>query len=524
MRCHGVTVLVLVTWVSVSAQERVDLDVYGKIRQEATSNSHILRTTRTLTDLHGPRPTGSPNLKAAGEWSIKQLESWGLKNGRMEPWNWGYPGWLNERLSAHIVSPVKDHLVAEALGWTPGTRGPVKASAVQIEIPARPTKEELSAHLASLRQTVRGKIVLVGAHRRVPVTFNDMPERIDDQDVLRVLEGAPQGRRDSAPAPAPAPPTRLSTTQVNAQVYEFLIANGALVRVNDAARDHGIIRAFSNNTYDPARAIPTVVLRNEDYGRVSRLIAAGHTVELEFDIVNRIYPEGRTSYNAVAEIPGTTDEVVMLGAHLDSWHAATGATDNAIGCAVAMEAVRILSAIGITPRRTIRLALWSGEEQGLRGSRAYVREHFGSFEDPKPAYSKFAGYMNVDYGTGRARYLTVFGPPDAGRILGEAVAPLKDLGVLGARTWRLRQGIPNFGSDYASFNEAGLPGIDIMLDPIEYDNYTWHSNLDTYERIIEDDAMKSAIVLAATIYHLASRDAMLPRFSDGEMPKPRAAQ
>jgi hypothetical protein len=516
--------LFVVTCVSLYAQERIDLDAYAKIRHEATSNSQILRTTRTLTDLYGPRPTGSPNLKAAGEWSLKQLESWGLKNGRMEPWNWGYPGWLNERLSAHIVAPVKDHLVAEVFGWTPGTRGAVRAAAVQIALPTRPTKEQLSAHLATLRHSVRGKIVLVGAHQKVPVTFDDMPERLDDQDVQRVLEGGPQARREATPPQQPETPARLTGGQVSAQVYEFLLANGALVRVNDAARDHGIIRAFSNNSYDPGRAIPTVVLRNEDYGRVSRLMADGHNVELEFDIVNRIYPEGRTSYNAIAEIPGTTDEVVMLGAHLDSTLAATGATDNAVGCAVTMEAVRILTAIGIKPRRTIRLALWSGEEQGLHGSRAYVREHFGSFEHPKPAYSKFAGYMNMDYGTGRARYLTVFGPPEAGRILTEALAPLRDLGVLGARTWRLRQGIPNFSSDYTPFNEAGLPGIDVMLDPIEYDNYTWHSNLDTYERIVEDDVIKSATVLAATIYHLATRDAMLPRFSTDEMPKPRAAQ
>lgn len=523
-RRYGVTAVFLATVVFAYAQERVDLVTYGKIRQEATTNSHILRTTRALTDLYGPRPTGSPNLKAAGTWAVQQLESWGLQNGRMEPWDWGHPGWLNERLSAHIVAPVKDHLVAEALGWTPGTNGPVTAAAVQITLPSRPTKEALSAHLSALANAVRGKIVLVGAHQRVPVTFNDMPERFDDREVLRVLEGSPQGRWEATPVQQPQTPARLSNAQINAQVYAFLLSNGALVRVNDAGRDHGVIRAFSNNTYDPARAIPTVVVRNEDYGRISRLLADGHDVQLEFDIVNRLYPDGRTSYNALAEIPGTSDEVVMLGAHLDSWHAATGATDNAIGCAVAMEAVRILRAIGIRPRRTIRLALWSGEEQGLRGSRAYVREHFGSFEDPKPAYGKFGGYVNIDYGTGRVRYLTVFGPPAAADVLRDAVSPFRDLGVLGAQSWSLRQGMPNFSTDYTPFNEAGLPGINVMQDPIEYDNYTWHSNLDTYERIVEEDVIKSAIVLAATVYHLATRDAMLPRFSNDEMPKRRGTR
>ena len=506
--------------VSLHARERIDHDTYWKIRQEATTNSHILRTAHVLTDRYGPRLTGSPNLKAAGEWAVKQLESWGLQHGRMEPWDWGNPGWLNERLVAHITAPVKDSLVAEALAWTPGTNGPVRAAAVQITLPTGPTKEELALHLDALRSAVRGKIVLVGPHQRVPVTFNDVPERREDRDVMQILNAPPAAGRGAPPSTQkPAAPERqpLSNAQLGAQLHAFLIAAGARVRVNDAARDHGQIRAFANNTYDPGRTIPTVVLRNEDYGRISRLLADGEHVELEFDIVNRLYPEGRTSYNAIAEIPGTTDEVVMLGGHLDSWHAATGATDNAIGCAVAMEAVRILKAIRATPRRTIRLALWSGEEQGLRGSRAYVRQQFGTFEEPKAAYGKLSAYVNVDSGTGRMRAMTVFGPAAAAVALAETLAPFKDLGVLGANSTRNRQ---SAGSDHGAFSEAGLPGINALQDPIQYESYTWHSNLDTYERIVEDDVIKSAIVLAATVYHLATRDEMLPRFSSGEMPSP----
>jgi hypothetical protein len=512
--------LFLVAFVSLYAQERVDHDTYWKIRQEATTHSHILRTAHVLTDRYGPRPTGSPNLKAAGEWAVKQLESWGLQNGRMEPWDWGNPGWLNERLAAHITAPVKDHLVAEVLAWTPGTNGPLRAEAVQITLPTRPTKEELAAHLDALRGAVRGKIVLIGAHQQLAVTFNDMPERREDRDVLQILNAPPAAGRGTPPSTQkPAVPERqpLTNIQLSAQIYDFLIAAGARVRVNDAGRDHGQIRAFANNTYDPGRAIPTVVLRNEDYGRIARLLADGEHVELEFDIVNRLYPEGRTSYNAIAEIPGTTDEVVMLGGHLDSWHAATGATDNAIGCAVAMEAMRILKAIRIAPRRAIRLALWSGEEQGMRGSRAYVRQQFGTFEEPKAAYRSLSAYLNIDYGTGRVRSMTVFGPASAAVALGETLAPFKDLGVLGANSTRSRQ---SANSDHSSFSEAGLPAINALQDPIEYDNYTWHSNLDTYERIVEEDVIKSAIVLAATVYHLATRGEMLPRFSTGEMPTP----
>ena len=250
----------------LGAEERVDLDVYGKIRQEATTRSQILRTTHVLTDRYGPRLTGSPSLKSAGEWAIDQLKSWGLENGRMEPWDWTHPGWLNERLSAHIISPVKDHLVAEALGWTPGTDGPVKGTAVQMTLPDRPTREQLTTHLESLRNTVKGRIVLVGPHRIVPVTFNDMPERLDDSEVLRIIDAAAAGaggRGQPAQQNAQPPERRpLTNAQITAQVSEFLIANGVLVRVNDAGRDHGQIRAFANPAYDPSKTIPTVVLRN----------------------------------------------------------------------------------------------------------------------------------------------------------------------------------------------------------------------------------------------------------------------
>ena len=516
----------------VAGQDRVDEDAIWKIRREATTNSQVLKTVQVLSDVYGPRPTGSPNLKAAGEWAIAQLGSWGLERGRLEPWEWGFPGWQNERLTAHIVSPVKDHLVAEALGWTPGTDGPVRAPAVQITLPVRPTRAVLTAHLEGLKTRVAGRIVLVGAHQRVPVTFNDQPERRDEREVQLLLDAPPAPAPAATPAAAPAPTPGVAAAQkpsdpiltnalINEQLYEFLRTSGALVRVNDAGRDHGQIRAFANSTYEPSKAIPTVVLRNEDYGRISRLLAGGRAVELEFDIVNRIYPDGKTSYNAIAEIPGSGNEVVMVGAHLDSWHAATGATDNAVGCAVAMEAVRILKAIGAKPRRTIRLAMWSGEEQGLRGSRAYVRQHFGTFEDPKPAYATFGGYVNIDYGTGRVRYMTIFGPPAAGVVLREALNAFRDLGVMGATTVRNRQAA---NSDHSTFSEAGLPGINAVQDPIEYDSYTWHTNLDTYERIIEEDVIKSAIVVAATVHHLATRTEPLPRFSNEDMPRRSGSQ
>jgi Zn-dependent M28 family amino/carboxypeptidase len=280
---------------------------------------------------------------------------------------------------------------------------------------------------------------------------------------------------------------------------------------------NGHIRAFQNRTYDISKAVPTVVLRNEDFGRITRILADGSTVEVEFNIENKLYPEGKTSYNTIAEIPGTDkkDEVIMLGGHLDSWHSATGATDNAIGCAVMMEAARILKSLGVKPRRTIRVALWSGEEEGLLGSQAYVKQHFGTFEEPKPEFAKFDGYFNVDSGTGRVRGASIFGPAEDADVLRQALAPLADLGVAGAISNKSRR---LGGTDSTSFAQAGLPGVGLGQDPIEYFLDTWHTNLDTYERIIEEDAKKSAIVVAAAVYQVAMRDDMLPRFAAADMP------
>jgi Zn-dependent M28 family amino/carboxypeptidase len=314
----------------------------------------------------------------------------------------------------------------------------------------------------------------------------------------------------------------LTPRQIEEQLDTFLKTNGALIRVNDAGREFRQIRAFNNRTYDVDRVLPTVVMSNEDYGRITRILADGTDVTLEFNIVNHVYPEGKTSYNTVAEIPGSdkADEVIMMGGHLDSWHAATGATDNAIGCAIMMEAMRILKTLNVKPRRTIRVALWSGEEEGLLGSQAYVKEHFGSFESPKPGYEKFGGYFNIDSGTGRVRGAGVFGPPDAASILRKLLEPFKEDGVMGATASRSRN---LGGSDNTSFNQAGLPGIGMGQDPIEYQSNTWHTNLDTYERILEDDVKKDAVEVAWCAYQLAMRDDLLPRFDRPNMPAPPPA-
>jgi hypothetical protein len=501
------------------AQEKVDQDIQWKIRREANENSQILRTLHFLTDVHGPRLTGSPNLKAAQEWVVQATTRWGLKNAHLEPWNFGHPGWVNEKLSVHVISPIKDSLVTEALAWTPGTNGTVTAQTVQLTVPSQPTKETLAKFFDENRAKVKGKIVMIGAPAVVAVTILPPHKRREDNDVRAQYDpvnprggGFPGGGPQARPDPNVVPANRVAE-----QLDQFLVAAGAAARVNDAGREHGQIRAFSNRTFDVTKAVPTIVMRNEDYGRLSRVMAGGSPVELEINIVNRTYPEGATAYNVVAEIPGgdRAQEVVMLGGHIDSWHAATGATDNAIGCAVMMEAIRILQAIGVKPRRTIRLALWSGEEQGLLGSQAYVKEHFGMVENPKPAHANFAGYFNIDSGTGRARGMSVFGPTEAARILREATIGFETNGFFGVNATQSRR---RGGTDSTSFNEAGLPGIGIQQDPIEYGSHTWHTNLDTYERIIEDDVKKSAMVIASAVYHLAMRDQMLPRLPKDRMP------
>lgn len=501
-------------------------DINERIRKEGMDNSQLMRTLHFLTDLYGPRLTGSPSHVAAANWSVKQMKDWGYDDAKLEPWDFGHPGWANERASGFITAPVKDNLVFEVLAWTPGTNGLVAGQAVSLVPPARPTQAQLDAYFAGIKDKIKGNMILIGKPAVIPVNINPPAKRLDDEETRRRFSPQPssspmQGPRGGGgPQQQPADPNALNPLQAANQLDKFLLDNGAAVRINDAGREHGQIRAFNNRTFDVNTTVPTIVLRNEDFGRIFRILEDGTAVSLEFDIKNQTYPEGTTSYNTIGEIWGTDkkDEVIMLGGHLDAWHSATGATDNAVGCAIMMEAGRILKALNVKPRRTIRVALWSGEEQGLLGSQAYVKQHFGTFENPTPAYSKFGGYFNIDSGTGRARGLTIFGSPETATILRDIVKPFEAYGLMGVNNTKSR-GLG--GSDHTSFNQAGLPGIGVQLDPIEYGTHTWHTNLDTYERIIEDDVKKNAIMVATAVYHLAMRDELLPRLPADEMPQTR---
>ena len=520
---------------SLLAQETKPADINAAIRKEGMENSKIMHTLHILTDLYGPRLTGSPNHVNAAKWAAREMVSWGFDKGELEPWNFGHPGWVNERNTGLMLSPVQDTLTYEVLAWTPSTKGPVTSDAVNIVIPQvpaaagslqmlQPTQEELTTYLNSVKSQVSGKIVLVGKPTFIDQSRDPAPKHLNDEenkkryDPANPAAGGFGGGRGGGTPPTPRPGA-LTAAQVGEQVDAFLLENKVLVRINESQLDRGAVRAFNNRTFDITKVVPTVVLRNEDFGRICRLLADKTPVKLEFDLRSRIVPDGVTSYNLIGEIAGSDkkDEVVMLGGHLDSWHSATGATDNAIGCATMMEAARILKAIGVKPRRTIRVACWSGEEEGLLGSKAYVEAHFGTFENPKPEWAKFNGYFNIDSGTGKARGMNIFGPPEAATVLRDALAPFSDLGVAGALSDKSRR---SGGTDSTSFNAAGLPGIGVSQDPIEYFNVTWHTNLDTYERIIESDVKSSAVAIAAALYIVAMSEEMLPRFKPADMPAP----
>jgi hypothetical protein len=555
--------LLLLVAMPMTAQAPGVSEMYAQIAAEETNNSKIMWIIHEVADVHGPRVTGTPNLKAADDWAVNTMASWGLANTHLEPWTFQppsaatpVPGWENMELQGDAVAPFHGQLMVKPLAWTPSTKGVVTGQVVMVEPPGlapptgggfnffgatppppepkwaappmpaaakpaepkQPTQAELDAYLNSVTDKVRGAIVFVGKHVEVAEDMHPAPMRRPEEEWTSRFD--PKNPRPFRfPEQPKLPEGQLTRAEVSRQVDQFLVDNGALVRVNDAGRMHGVIIAQQNGTYDWMRAVPTLVMRNEDYGRISRIIGDGTAVTLRINIQNKEYPEGTTVYNAIGEIPGgdKKDEVVMLGGHYDSWHDATGATDNGIGSAMMLEAVRILSALHVKPRRTIRIALWSGEEEGLLGSLAYVQQHFGTFENQKPEYAKLDAYFNIDSGTGKPRGAGVFGPAGAAEMVNEAMKPFAEWGFMGTLPSDSRR---TGGTDSTSFNNAGLPGIGLAQDPFDYGSYTHHTNLDTYERIYEEDVREGAVEIASAVYALAMADQMVPRFKDAEMPKP----
>ncbi|MEP6835200.1 MAG: M20/M25/M40 family metallo-hydrolase [Gemmatimonas sp.] len=523
--------------------EKIDDAMNAKIRSEGMDRSKVMWIEHYLADVYGPRPIGSPNHVAAANWAVKTMTDWGMKNAHLEPFTWRGVGWLPGKATGYITSPVKANLKFEANPWSPSTKGTVSGNVVSVVGPENPTEAELVAYLTMIAPKVKNGIVMVGPPPLAPVNFNERAKRTPDDQAKARYQPDPNavagaggrgaggrgagagagfgGGRGNAAAPVVGE-GHLTAQQVNARITTLLRDNMPALRLmaQGGGRIPGVIVAQNGagQVYDDTTPQPpAVILRNDDYGRIFRIVADGTPVAVEFNVQNQFFPEGKTSYVTVGEIPGTdkADEVVMLGGHLDSWTSATGATDNAIGCAIMMEAARILMSTGAKPRRTIRVALWSGEEEGLLGSFAYVKNHFGSAEEPTKDFNKLVAYWNIDDGTGRVRGASVFGPPEAATVLAQIVKPFEDFGIYGASASTARV---EGGSDNGAFAVAGLPGIGTQQDNIEYNSTTWHTNLDNYERIVPEDVIKNSIISASVVLHLANRDEMLPRFAADKMP------
>jgi carboxypeptidase Q len=544
------TVLLLITSfllpaAAVSAQapqEKVDLEAVKKIKEEGLKNSKVMEYLSYMTDVYGPRLTASPQMKAAQAWAKKTFTEIGLQNANIEPWGSFGRGWALESFSASMLKPAYSPLIAYPKAWSGSTKGTVRGEVVYMDIKS-------DADFDKYKGKLKGAIVLVTGTREVKAHFTPEGSRLTDEDLLRWANAEPPGAGGGG-RPEMTEEQRKRFDQMRAeQAFNqkkmlMCFQEGAAVIIEPGRGDGGNIFVQSAllpypqdtpidqrkniRDKDAPAIVPQVIVAVEQYNRMVRSIQKGTPVQMEVNVAAKYQDQDLTEYNVVAEIPGTDlkDEVVMLGGHFDSWHGGTGATDNASGSAVAMEALRILMASGLKPRRTIRIALWSGEEQGLLGSRNYVANHFGKRTDAganqfgppqpgaqastptyefKPEHDKFAAYFNLDNGTGKIRGVYMQGNEAVRPIFRAWLAPFKDLG---ASTLSIAN---TGGTDHLAFDSVGLPGFQFIQDEIEYDTRTHHSTMDVYDRIQEDDMKQAATIMASFVYHAAMRDQKLPR-------------
>ena len=521
VRRHAIALvgfLLVLAILPLAAQAPSTADLYAiyQIKDEGFNHSQVMEIESYLTDVYGPRLTNSPNIKAAAEWTTGKLKEWQLANVHLEPWGPFGRGWSNERFSAQVISPRPFPLIAYPKAWTPGTNGPVTAEAVLALI----AKEE---DMAKFKGQLKGKFVLTAAIPENPERFDPQAHRYTDAELA-----------DLATQPVPTAQQEDRAAQFRAQrefqlkVQKFLVEEGAAVWIEPSRSDDGTVFVQSGGGRDKEKdppAPPRIAVASENYGRIYRMLEKKVPVTLQIDIENKFYDDDLNSFNIIGEIPGSdkakADEIVMLGAHFDSWHAGTGATDNGAGSSVMLEAIRILKATGLKMRRTVRLGLWTGEEQGLLGSRAYVKQHFGdpNAEDPAtklikitPEQAKLDAYYNVDNGTGKIRGIYLQGNEMVAPIFSAWMEPFHDLGMT---TLTIRN---TGGTDHLSFNAVGLPGFQFIQDPLDYDTRTHHSNMDVYERIQEPDMKQMAVIVASFVYLTANRDDKLPR---KPLPKPQ---
>jgi carboxypeptidase Q len=510
-------------------KEKVDLETMGRIRYEGFHNSKVMDYATGLMDSIGERLTGSPNMKRANEWTRDQLTAAGLSNAHLEPWGPFGRGWANQYINVRMTSPDIVTLLAYPKAWTPGTNGVVQAKCVRVILSDKKDFDKYRGKLA-------GMIVILGADVDAQPISDPQFRRDTEEDLAKLSDYNVAVEHSFTYADL------LKRLQFIKDQNQFFADEKVLAVIDHSRQTSGGGTVFvqSGGTYRTGESVatPQLTMALEHWTRIARLLAQKKDVSLELNVQNTFYDDDPMQYDTIAEIPGTDkkDEVVMLGAHLDSWHAGTGATDNGAGTIVMMEAVRILKALDIHPRRTIRIGLWSGEEEGLLGSQFYVEHHFGSrppLDEPllkgmptlerreagdvtiKPEQAKVSAYFNLDNGSGKIRGIYLQENEAVAPIFEAWMKPFKDLGMT---TLTMRN---TGGTDHLSFDAVGIPGFQFIQDPLEYDTRTHHSNMDVYDRLQPDDLKQISVIVAGFVYDAAMRDQMLPRKPiEKALPKP----
>lgn len=512
------------------APEVLDLNMYSRIRDEGFKHSHVMEYASALMDDIGPRLTGSPAMSRANEWTRAQLAAMGCSNAHLEGWGDFGMAWTQFSASLDLVKPVPGVFLAQATPWSPATQGAVTADVIYV--PGLNAESELAAWKGKLK----GKVILYGHGAVSPdVNPDDVPQMVHS-DAAKLAELKQYPIKRASPGNQRDFPKIFAGKAFQEKVATFFADEGAIA-VLEPGGSGGILRDDTNASmgwfvYRPERrqAIPEEVIASEAWNRMSRLLEHKVPVRVSINIATQFGDQHAQGYNTIAEIPGTDpklkDQVVMVGGHLDSWAAGTGATDNGAGSIVAMEAMRILNSLQVRPRRTIRIALWSGEEEGLLGSDSYIGNHYATFHYPetaedadlplvfqtmtapptmKPGAAMLDAYYNMDNGTGKLLGIYTEGNEAAARIFSQWMKPIEDLGMT---TITERN---TAATDHVPFERAGLPGFQFIQDPRDYDSRTHHTNLDTYEHLSEPDLKQAAVVEAIFLYNTAMRDDMLPR-------------
>jgi hypothetical protein len=512
------------------AKENLDYNMYQQIRIEGLTHTHVMEYASALMDGIGPRLTGSPNLKRANEWTRDQLAAMGCSNAHLEDWGEFGMGWQQLNTWTRMASPDTAVFITQAAPWSPSSNGTISGPAVWMDV----KKEE---DLDKYKGKIAGKVVLLGEMREVKPVDKPLFERMDDKDLAKIVE------YPLTPEPGYFTPELMKRLELRQKISKFLAEEHALAVVlpsrdgRNSGGSGGTIFVDSSGglgwfSYqrEHIQPVPVVIAAIENYGRVYRLLKANVPVTIEVNVDVKFTGDHEHGFDTVAEIPGTDpklkDEVVMVGGHLDSWAAATGATDNGAGTVVAMEVMRILNVLQVKPRRTIRIGLWTGEEQGLFGSIGYVKQHFGFvplstapdqvklpewLRKPagplvlKPDQQKISGYFNVDNGSGKILGVYLQENIAEAPIFAQWIEPLKDLGVTAISVRNTE------GTDHESFDAVGIPGFQFIQDKLDYSTRTHHSNMDTYERLLPGDLAQAATVEAIFVYNAAMRDQMLPR-------------